>query len=238
MLQAPFLTAKWQHLVMFNYEVPPQVLTPFVPAGTYLDTWEGHTFVSLVGFLFAQTRVKGISIPWHTNFEEVNLRFYVQGKDDAGKWQRGVVFIKEIVPRCAIALTARLLYHEPYVCMPMQHLIEQTNTELRVSYQWRHQKEWNYMRVVAEPTARALQPNSAEAFITEHYWGYNRYSKEKTMAYQVEHPQWKTYTIHKWAVNCHVAALYGSQFAPYMQQPHSVLLADGSNIVVRKGFII
>ncbi len=75
---APFLTAEWRHLAMLNYEIDPVILRPFVPSGTELDSWNGKTYVSIVGFLFLKTRVRGLAIPFHQNFEEINLRFYVR----------------------------------------------------------------------------------------------------------------------------------------------------------------
>ena len=63
---------------MLNYEVPPALLGPMVPVGTELDTWGGITLASIVGFRFLDTRVFGIPIPGHRNFDEVNLRFYVR----------------------------------------------------------------------------------------------------------------------------------------------------------------
>jgi uncharacterized protein YqjF (DUF2071 family) len=97
-----FLTAEWRNLAMLNYEVDQSLLLPFVPSGTTLDQWEGKTYVSLVGFRFLKTRVLGLPVPFHTNFDEVNLRFYVRRRI-AGDVRRGVVFIREIVPRWAIA---------------------------------------------------------------------------------------------------------------------------------------
>ncbi|MEK6300636.1 MAG: DUF2071 domain-containing protein [Acidobacteriota bacterium] len=121
-----FLTAEWRHLAMLNFEVDPKVMQPLVPVGTELDQWQGRTFISVVGFLFLNTRVFGVAIPWHRDFEEVNLRFYVRRKASDG-WRRGVVFVKEIVPRIAIALTARVVYGENYVAVPMSHRIEGDN---------------------------------------------------------------------------------------------------------------
>src|SRR6185503_10439864 len=104
-------TAHWRFLMMLNYEVDPSVLHPLVPRGTELDTWHGRTYASVVGFLFLDTRVLGLAIPFHRDFEEVNLRFYVRRRE-AEAWRRGVVFIKEIVPRWAIATVARVAYNE------------------------------------------------------------------------------------------------------------------------------
>ncbi|HTO08358.1 MAG TPA: DUF2071 domain-containing protein, partial [Myxococcota bacterium] len=117
-----FLTAEWRDLAMLNYEIDPAVLEPRVPAGTELDAWSGRTFVSVVGFRFLRTRVLGVPVPYHVDFDEVNLRFYVRRKSGAD-WRRGVVFVKEIVPRRAIALVARVAYAENYVAHPMRHSI-------------------------------------------------------------------------------------------------------------------
>ncbi len=120
-----FLTAEWRWLAMLNYEIDPKALALFVPVGTELDFWNGKTFVSLVGFLFQNARVRGMAIPFHRHFEEVNLRFYVRRKAEDG-WQRGVVFIKELVPRRAIAFVARAFYNENYFALPMSHRISRT----------------------------------------------------------------------------------------------------------------
>src|SRR5579864_4477520 len=106
-----FLTAEWRNLAMLNYEIDPNLLREYVPAGVELDQWNGHTFMSLVGFSFLNTKVLGLPIPFHRNFEEVNLRFYVR-RNTRNEIRRGVVFIKEIVPRWAIAFVARSVYGE------------------------------------------------------------------------------------------------------------------------------
>jgi len=138
---APFLTAEWRHLAMLNYEIDPGFLLPLAPKGTELDSWNGRHFVSLVGFFFRNTRVRGLAIPFHRDFEEIHLRFYVRRETEDGR-RRGVVLIKEIVPRAAIALTARWLYGENYVSLPTRHVIrrEATSPEMteRVKYAWRN----------------------------------------------------------------------------------------------------
>src|SRR5690606_40211851 len=97
---------QWRRLVMLNYDVDPAVLRPLVPHGVELDTWEGRYLVSVVGFQFLDTRLLGVPVPFHRDFDEINLRFYVRRRADDG-WRRGVVFVKEIVPRRALAAVAR-----------------------------------------------------------------------------------------------------------------------------------
>ena len=115
---------------MANYAVDPASLIPFLPLHTELDLREGTCYVSLVGFMFLNTKLKGISIPFHSDFEEVNLRFYVRFKDE-GEWKRGTVFVKEIVPKPAIAFVANTIYGEKYETRAMRHSVEeQDQTQL------------------------------------------------------------------------------------------------------------
>ena len=106
----PFLSAQWRHLAMLNFAVDPALLQSLAPRGTALDAYEGQTYVSLVGFLFARTKVMGIPLLFHQQFEEVNLRFYVR-RLCGQETRRGVVFIKEIVPAFLISRSARFFYN-------------------------------------------------------------------------------------------------------------------------------
>lgn len=229
----PFLTAAWRNLLMINFEADPAVLQPLVPSNTELDTWNGTHYVSLVGFLFQNTRVKGLSLPFHRDFEEVNLRFYVRYKE-AGIWKRGVVFVKEIVPKRMITFVANTVYKEKYATHPMRH--EWTNTPdnmLSVSYEWKVRQEWNYLKAIADKEPLPILPGSEAEFITDHYWGYTQMAAQRTGEYQVTHPQWRIHRIVEYSYRCDAAALYGAAFVPMLQQsPVSALLAKGSDISV------
>lgn len=231
-----FLTAEWKHLAMLNYEIEPSVLAPFVPSRTELDLWQGKVLISVVGFLFLNTRVFGIPIPFHRDFEEVNLRFYVRCKAEDG-WRRGVVFIKEIVPRAAIALTARKLYHEPYVSLPMAHRIEvEAGAVKSVEYSWRMAGRQNGLKLTTHGEARPLTEGSEAEFISEHYWGYNAQRDGSTLEYRVEHPRWRVYDVADSNLDCDATDLYGEQFRESLsRKPSSAFLAEGSAVTVYQG---
>jgi len=231
-----FLTAEWRHLAMLNFEIEAAALAPFVPAGTELDFWNGKTFISLVGFLFQNTRICRVPIPFHRHFEEVNLRFYVRRKTGDG-WRRGVVFIKELVPRRAIALVARKFYNENYVALPMSHRIEKIREEIKsVSYFWRFDGLENHLRVTTRGHAQPLVDGSLQEFITEHYWGYAAQRDGSTMEYRVEHPRWKIWETQASEFNCDVAGLYGEKFCEFLNRPpSSAFLADGSEVKIHTG---
>lgn len=224
----PFLTAEWRWLAMLNYEIEPAVLAPHVPAGAELDTWNGRCFVSLVGFLFLDTRVLGMPIPFHRNFEEVNLRFYVRRKSTEG-WRRGVVFIKEIVPRRAIAAIARWVYNENYEAMPMRHSIEGDVFK----YEWICRNELCSLAVTRQGEPSLLAPNSEEEFIAEHYWGYCQRRGGGTVEYKVEHPGWRVWRAIPATPNIPAEHLYGIEFVEALNAPPgSAFLAEGSAVAV------
>jgi uncharacterized protein YqjF (DUF2071 family) len=232
-----FLTAAWRNLAMLNYEVDPAILAARVPAGCELDASAGRTLVSIVGFQFLETRVLGVAIPFHRNFDEVNLRFYVRRKVD-GAWRRGVVFIKELVPRRAIAFVARAAYGENYVAVPMRHAIERAagGDTTTLSYEWRRSGNWEGLSVSFSGLPSMPADETEETFITEHYWGYSLGRDRATVEYKVEHPRWSVWRATVARLSCEAASLYGPEFAKALASPpSSALVADGSVVIVRKG---
>ena len=231
----PFLTARWIHLALANYAVDPACVAALVPRGTELDTWNGTCFVSVVGFQFLETRVLGLPIPFHTDFDEVNLRFYVRRVVD-GEVRRGVVFVKEIVPRSAIAWAANTFYGEKYVALPMAHDDALATAARTLEYRWRFRGEWQHLRVALAGDAYLPDEVSEEAFITEHYWGYTAQRDGSTLEYRVEHPRWNVWRAAQTELVCDVAAFYGAAFAPFLARPpSSCFVADGSAVTVRRG---
>ncbi|MGZ3763378.1 MAG: YqjF family protein [Mucilaginibacter sp.] len=234
MAKTQFLRAQWNNLLMVNYGVDPAILMPYVPPGTVLDLWQGKALVSMVGFLFLDTRVLGIKWPFHRNFEEVNLRFYVK-HFDGKEWKRGAVFISEIVPKPMIVLIANNLYKEHYTAMPMRHSIDRTSTDsTKYHYEWKLNAKWNRLGATVSSKVDAMVSGSPEEFIFEHYWGYNKASKTSTYEYQVEHVSWNTRQVTDPVFEADIAALYGREFEPYLSvEPYSAFFADGSEIIVR-----
>lgn len=226
-----FLTARWQDLIMANYDVEPSLLASRVPAGTELDLQDGRCFVSLVGFMFLGTRVLGVPIPFHINFEEVNLRFYIKREVD-GEVRRAVCFVKEIVPRRAIATVARVFYGEPYECWRMGTEI----SHLGVGYSWKRDDCFNILAVSIGESLGVPAAGSHEEFITEHYWGYTKRSGTRVDEYKVEHPKWELFLVNNSTIQVNFGKTYGDEFAFLSQaKPYSVLFAKGSEVSVFKG---
>jgi uncharacterized protein YqjF (DUF2071 family) len=225
---------------MLNYEVPPALLRSLVPLGTELDTWQDATLASMVGFRFLDTRVLGIPVPGHRDFDEVNLRFYVRRRGEDGEWRRAVVFVRELVPRRAVALVARWVYNEPYTAAPMRHELEVADAAEgqpgRAAYAWRLAGRWHRLEVRTRGHPALPEPSSEGAFITEHYWGYTVQRDGGSKEYRVEHPPWRVWETEGAAFDCDVKAVYGPGFAEYLgSRPRSAFLAEGSRVTVHRG---
>jgi uncharacterized protein len=227
-----FLKAEWRKLAIANYEVDSSLLRDYLPYGTELDLWNGKCYVSLVGFMFVNTRLLNLKIPLHVNFEEVNLRFYVKRLEDQ-TWKRGVVFIKEIVPRPALTFVANTIYKEHYETLPMRHSWSENATDRVVEYSWRKNAVWQTFRVRASKQASEIQAGSETEFITEHYWGYAKVSDTRTNEYEVTHPRWEAYEVTGYDIDVDFGKVYGQRFSFLNSvQPVSVMLAEGSEITV------
>lgn len=227
-----FLTAEWRKLVFINYTVDPKLLEEYVPKGTLLDSYNGKCFVSVIGFMFKNTKVLGCKMPGLHTFEEVNLRFYVKRKEN-NVWKRGTVFIQEIVPKRILSFVANTIYHEHYSTRPMSHIWNITPKNVAISYTWENQQKEQSIAVKAKNNPVTFPENSEIEFISEHYFGYTKYNDSKTFEYEVTHPKWLYFKVDEYNVNVDFELNYGKKFAHLTnQKPNSVFLMEGSKITV------
>lgn len=233
-----FLEAEWRKLLIVNYEIDSKFLEKYIPPGTILDLWEGRCYVSLVGFMFLNTKIIGVKIPFHTNFEEVNLRFYVK-RFDNGQWKRGVVFIRELVPKFAISFVANNVYNENYNTLKMDHIWEEKNNSRIVSYKWFKNSKWNSLEVESSLESFEIEEGSETEFITEHYWGYAKRNEKSSNEYEVTHPRWKEYKLINYNIEVSFKETYGEEFSFLDDyKVSSIMLAEGSEITLESKKII
>ena len=236
-----FLSTEWRDLAMLNYAVDPALLRQYVPHGTELDSFDGATYMSLVGLRFARTKIFGrIAIPFHTNFDEVNLRIYVRrrenGKDRHNKDRRGVVFIREIVSLPVVTLIARLAYGENYTSLPLRHSIAMSPKGGSIEYSWgtKHRSFRLYAKTSGDPAHP--DEGSLEQFISEHYWGYTPQPDGSALEYHVSHEPWRIWRAGEARFEGDAAQLYGPEFGRVLARaPKSAFLADGSPVQVFAG---
>lgn len=228
-----FLSARWENLIMANYAVPPAILGRYLPKGVEIDTFDQKAYVSLVGFMFRQTSLFNIPIPFIGTFEEINLRFYVR-RVEGDIIKRGVVFISEAVPYKLVAWLANKLYYEHYIAVPTKNVTLNRGSTREVNYQWKINHRWNHLGVTAMKESVPMLAGSIEEFIFEHYYGYTKVSGHATQEYQVKHPRWQVNKVRDYSIDCDFRSVYGDDFAFLNQQnPDSVFMAEGSGVVIK-----
>jgi uncharacterized protein len=229
---AIFLKANWENIIMANYEISPEILKPYLPKGVELDLYEGKAYVSLVGFMFKNTKIFNVPIPYLGTFEEINLRFYVK-RTEADKIKRGVVFINETVPYKLVAWAANKLYKEHYIAIPTRHKISVNEISKQIQYQWFNNNAWNNIDLSASTVFEAMRRGSMEHFIYEHYYGYTKIDSNNTEEYKLYHPSWKVNTVNSYKINCDFKEMYGDNFNILnSSEPSSVFIAEGSSVQI------
>ncbi len=232
MSERVFLRAEWRHLLNFTFAVDPALLEPHLPRGCSLVIRQGRAFASVVAFDFLETRVLGLRVPFHVNFPELNLRFYVESKNPRGESCVGVVFIREFVPRLAVAWAARFGYNEPYRAIPMRSKVERTGGLWGVLHEFGPGFR-DRIELSATDASRIPAVGSDEHFFKEHEWGYGRDRGGDTLVYRVEHPVWETYPVLTSKLNVDFARLYGTEWGFLNEaRPELVVFAEGSPIKV------
>lgn len=226
-----FLRANWENLIMANYEMEPTALEPYLPKGVELDYYNNKTYVSLVGFMFKNTRLFGIPIPFFGSFEEINLRFYVRKIED-DKIKKGVVFINETVPFKIVALLANKLYKEHYISIPTKNSIV-ISEHKHIKYEWKVNDKWNAITVKADTNKYTIEQATIEEFIFERYFGFTKISASSTQEYKIRHPKWMTHKMLDTHIDCDFKSMYGDAFSGLNNQtPDSIILAEGSQVSV------
>jgi uncharacterized protein YqjF (DUF2071 family) len=231
-MKTHLLRAEWNNIVMVNYAVPKELLLPYVPYKTELDFFEGETYVTLSGFMFLNTQMLGFGIPFHSNFEEVTLRFYVKSNQPMAA-KRGVVFIKEIVPKYAITLLANTVFGQNSTTLKMKSFHEDMGDYTETGYEWKYQDKWN--KLTAKAVKRSTPQNNFNEFITDHYIGYRKNGETKTYQYEVEHERWETFNVIEYVVDCNFDAIFGKEFSILKDvKPKSVFMLKGSEIRIHQ----
>lgn len=233
-----FLTANWNYIVMCNFQCDPEMLMPYLPAGCELATFEGEHYISLVAFQFHNTTIFSLPVPFHRNFNEVNLRFYVKHvHPETGELERGVVFIKEFVTSPLVALTARTFFKENYhTAMVSSEIVfapEAVDEPQEVSYSWHNRRGEACVAVQTRGGRVDLSTSTEAAFFSEHYLGFTRKSANETLSYRVRHEPWDFWQLSKFEITGNWEEFYNTEFSRVLsEKPRSVFLFDGSPVTV------
>lgn len=228
--------ASWHDMVVINFDIEPRIVEMHLPPGLEVDLYNDHSFISLVALKCRDTVIKGIRIPFHSNYAQLQLRCYVK-RTDGDTTRRGTFFIKRFVPSRRVARLMSWWTGQKYQHMRIRTHVsgfQETDPNImpEAQYECFVNGRWNKIKIKARSQRRKLRPESKDQFILDHQYAY--YSDGKnTFEYLVDHPPWLIWDAASGALDCDVEALFGKEFArPMKHRPSSVMLARGSDVTV------
>ncbi|HET8854857.1 MAG TPA: DUF2071 domain-containing protein [Salinimicrobium sp.] len=227
------LTCHWRNLAFANYIISPEILEKYLPSYTKIDYFDRKCYVSLVGFQFKDIEIAGVKIPFYTDFEEINLRFYVK-RFDGTTWRKGTVFISEIADKSVLKILANSFLHEKYQTLKTKQEVKENSDFIETGYSWKAGRNWQSIEMIGENSPKLVAEGTEPHFIMDRPWGYQKYDALTTNEYEVSHPQWKILPVSTFDINVDFKESFGSAFSILNGiLPHSVILAEGSLVSVK-----
>jgi uncharacterized protein len=233
-VRIPMARCEWRSLVFLNYAVEALRLRPFLPPSLELDLWEGKPWISLVGLTFKHTKVLGIPVPFEQDYEQINLRFYVKRRIE-GRVRRGVVFLREIVPKPFLAMSARLLLNEKYTSRRTGRTIsKEADGPCRARYEWRGASPGvNFIEATTGGAPFLPGPRSHEVFLSKRLWSYTPQRDGSVSELRVGHPAWEVSAVSDSGVALAEPGVFPRPFHDVLKRkPDTSFLAEGSRVTL------
>jgi uncharacterized protein len=180
------MTQSWHDLLFAHWPIEPRDIRSKVPSEFDLDLFDGKAWIGIVPFYMTNVAPRGIpSLPWISQFPELNVRTYVSTAD-----RPGVYFFSLDAGSALAVQAARLLFNLPYHSAAM--------TVRRhgggVHYDSHRNDDERTAAFVAtyEPAGKPFEPSpgSLEYFLTERYCLYHRNHRNVPYRLEIHHPPW------------------------------------------------
>ena len=177
----------WHDLLFMHWPVPENVLRPLIPPTLGLDTFDGRAWLGITPFRMSGVRPHSLpSVPWLSNFPELNLRTYVTAEGKPGIW----FFSLDAGNPVAVRL-ARATFHLPYFDAEMSCCLTGDEVCYRSVRTHRGAKEARFAgryRPVGDPSNS--RPGTLEHFLTERYCLYSASKRGNVYRGDIHHHPW------------------------------------------------
>ncbi len=181
------MTQRWNDLLFMHYSLAPEVVRALVPEVLTLDTYKQRAWVSVTPFWINHLRPPGVpSLPWVSNFFEINVRTYVSrdGKP-------GVYFFSLDASNLSAVWGARMFYRLPYWQASMK-VTGRGGPKIDYSTKRQHGPKPAELRCSYGPVSRPFHahPGSLEHFLCERYCLY-ACSRKRLYRVDIHHLPWE-----------------------------------------------
>jgi uncharacterized protein YqjF (DUF2071 family) len=179
------MTQTWHDLLFAHWPVNPQHHQAKVPAAFPIDLFEGTAWIGIVPFRMTNVAPRGVpSMPWISEFPEVNVRTYVR------VGQRPGIFFFSLDAGSSVAVhAARTLLNLPYYSAAM------TVMAVSAAVDYHSQRTDDPSAMLAARYGPTGPPSfaaagSLEYFLTERYCLYNLDHVGRPYRLEIHHPPW------------------------------------------------
>jgi uncharacterized protein len=180
------MTQTWHDLLFAHWPVDRTELRAKIPVEFDLDLFDGKAWVGIVPFHMTNVAPRGIpSLPWVSEFAELNVRTYVSMADRPG------VYFFSLDAGSALAVeAARILLNLPYYSASMT--VTRDGNAIHYHSHREDGERTAEFSATYEPTGDAFEPSrgSLEYFLTERYCLYNRDHRSIPYRLEIHHPPW------------------------------------------------
>jgi uncharacterized protein len=180
---------EWHELLFAHWPLPADSMTPLLPPGLSLDTYNGQAWVGLVPFRMSGIRLRGTApLPWLSAFPELNVRTYVEIEGKPGVFFFSLDAANLVAVRLARRFFALPYYHALMSCIRREDTIVYSSARRQTDAFVRAGLDWTY-----RPTASAgfTEPGSLEHWLTERYCLYSVNRRGDLFRGEIHHPPWR-----------------------------------------------
>jgi uncharacterized protein len=219
----PVLHMRWEKLLFLHWAWDPGEIQDKLPAGLFVDTFEGKAWLAIVPFFMSRVHPTGLPcVPWLSNFLELNVRTYVHD----GEGLPGVWFYSLACNQPLAVELARRCFHLNYVHARMNALIDPRGI---CSYRTRRRRspEASFRYGAAGPRA-AADPGSLEFFLLERYVLFSAGQNGRLHSGRVHHVPYRfgPALVEHWSFTPAVPDGFGNPARP----PDHMMVADDIDV--------
>ena len=205
----------WTDLLFLHWRIDPAIIQNLLPAGLFVDCFQRDAYIGVVPFFMKNIRFRGTpSVPWISNFLELNLRTYVHGESG----RPGVWFLSLDCNQPLAVWVARTLFHLPYQHASMQATFQNGSLidyrSKRLSKGKVHEE--SRFAYAYKSDVYYAQPGTLEFFLAERYLLFSVNRRQQISSGQVHH---SPYPLREVDEPCFQTDLFELNGLPKMHPP-------------------
>ncbi len=169
---------EWNNALFLHWKIPFEIVRELVPKQFNIDTFDDNAYVSLVAFTMEKIRPRNLpSISYISDFDEINLRTYVNNDN-----KQGVYFLNIEAGKSLSTFIAKQLSGLPYEKADL--------SRTKTTYKSKNTKKDFHLDTEFEIKELRTEKTKLDKWLTERYCLYIDIN-ETFYCYDIHHKEWE-----------------------------------------------